>query len=754
MAPRGWVKVSAPLTVLLLLLSVGFPQAVPEAAPVIISQQISTPTPQQEELRLGSSGDDSVREVGTEWIVDYPWPTSDLPNCDDSAKGLVDKLTSKGWSLPWGRYSSGYPRYGNRQVWKSDFTTSNNSYVDDVDLIMFHGHGASGWDWTYWGWRDGPYLTSWHPDRNVLPGGCRQRWGDKDLEWIALHGCSILSDRSRASWASAMNGVHLILGYKTSSYNTRTGGRWASYMVSDGWWDPARTIMQAWFDAADDLQHTGVVARVLAESWDNFNDHIWGQGYVSPDPPVDNWYYYWDHRVGSEPPLQVSPDLEQMMLYEVVPTEVNTDTVRDLGAIFGLVGDVVQDEEGWFHMTTISRTLRVSPSGGFAFEDLSRLWVPSETPPALPSPGDAELIATNFLAANNLLPDDAFLFETVSETLAAVDKTTDEVTQTMAMDWQVIYARHLENSLGEFSVIGPGARLKVHVGEGGEIIGLNHVWRQVQQVAPIPIQSEDWARQLLADYGGRVVLGGLPYADAITITNSTLGYYELANGEEQDYLIPVYIFDADFVIDGQVAFSRYIAIPADQSFLSPVPSINTPTDGSIYAPGETITFTASTSFGTPPYAYTWSSSVDGFLGTGNSISVSTLSVAQREGQVVPHAIIATVMDGGGKIGTTSISVMVCEPVAGADFEYTPPVPAPSQPVTFTGTVTAGSGISSYTWDFGDNSTVVTGTVVSHTYAAAGDYTVVMTATNACGSATHSEMVAVQEKVYLPLVMKR
>ncbi|MBK8554891.1 MAG: PKD domain-containing protein [Lewinellaceae bacterium] len=58
--------------------------------------------------------------------------------------------------------------------------------------------------------------------------------------------------------------------------------------------------------------------------------------------------------------------------------------------------------------------------------------------------------------------------------------------------------------------------------------------------------------------------------------------------------------------------------------------------------------------------------------------------------------------------------------------------------TFTNTTTGGS---SYSWDFGDgNSSTQTNPV--HTYATAGMYTVVLTATNACGTTTSTQTITV------------
>lgn len=75
-----------------------------------------------------------------------------------------------------------------------------------------------------------------------------------------------------------------------------------------------------------------------------------------------------------------------------------------------------------------------------------------------------------------------------------------------------------------------------------------------------------------------------------------------------------------------------------------------------------------------------------------------------------------------------------------------------QATTFTATVSSGSGVS-YNWNFGDQ-TSGSGAVVTHTYAAAGNYTAIVTATNQLGSVTATTSVTVTgQAVFLPTLLK-
>jgi PKD repeat protein len=83
----------------------------------------------------------------------------------------------------------------------------------------------------------------------------------------------------------------------------------------------------------------------------------------------------------------------------------------------------------------------------------------------------------------------------------------------------------------------------------------------------------------------------------------------------------------------------------------------------------------------------------------------------------------------------------CQPVSGTALDWMPDTPTAGEEVTFTGTVAAGDLPVLYDWDFGDGE-AGGGQVVAHTYAAEGDYTVTLTATNACGGEATADSITV------------
>jgi PKD repeat protein len=171
--------------------------------------------------------------------------------------------------------------------------------------------------------------------------------------------------------------------------------------------------------------------------------------------------------------------------------------------------------------------------------------------------------------------------------------------------------------------------------------------------------------------------------------------------------------------------------------------------------GQAITFTGSAT-GTPPITYTWdfgdSSVVDG----PSSVVTHTYTLPGPYTVTLTASNCATATATVAHTITVAPSIPPCEPVTATAFTWTPLTPTVGQVITFTGSATGTPPIT-YTWDFGDSS-VVDGpsSVVTHTYALAGPYTITLAATNGCGQATRTHAIVVvpsRWEVYLPLVFR-
>jgi plastocyanin len=90
------------------------------------------------------------------------------------------------------------------------------------------------------------------------------------------------------------------------------------------------------------------------------------------------------------------------------------------------------------------------------------------------------------------------------------------------------------------------------------------------------------------------------------------------------------------------------------------------------------------------------------------------------------------------------------PIVGLVANSSSPTPLGSA-TAFTATVSTGSHIS-YTWAFGDGQ-LGAGITTTHTYAAFGNYTATVTATNSISTVVANTGVTVLRNVYLPIVSR-
>ena len=648
-------------------------------------------------------GDDGVLEVGVEWINDFPGTVDDRSHWDESCDGLYYRLLADGWSsrFHWTDWSA----------WETDFKSasrggSENSYADNVDIAMLCTHGSGAWDDFWSQGLSSVYFGSTHTDQDLVPGDAYQAYGDKDLEWLAFDSCSVLSDGgpapyyNRGYWAATMNGLHLLLGFSNTMYVWAPGDgyKWADYLQGwkPSWWPfgylrPPYTVTQAWFAAVDDVQPSVTCARVLAEVPDNYNDYLWGKGYVSPDPVHDGTYWHWDHcsagtlqNLGS--PQQKATPLATMPIFEVINRPVDEAFIRQwIAPSFGMSGTMETDGQYFYLIDTSqgqTKTLQVDvASGGWKWLNLSKLWVPTETPPRLPSYDSALVTVDNFFAQQGeSLPGAWYrdfvmpsMDQRVGVEMAGVGiDAQEQILEQTPTDIVLTYGRQVTALAGSasgllqqtFPVVGPGGTTRAYIGDGGEMIGLQGGARDVQATGgQVTVMSADEAWNLfLADHS--IALPQVPWvADEIVKTTEMLGYYEFPLFQSQTELIPVWIFSADFYAGGTLlAGGVQVYVPAATDYLPPLVQIDSPADGDQFRPGQMVTLSGSVvDYGTAPFTFEWTSSLDGFLGSGQTLATPLLSEA-KAGQVVSNTITLHVIDAHGLQGTDSVTVFVRLPV--------------------------------------------------------------------------------------------
>lgn len=149
------------------------------------------------------------------------------------------------------------------------------------------------------------------------------------------------------------------------------------------------------------------------------------------------------------------------------------------------------------------------------------------------------------------------------------------------------------------------------------------------------------------------------------------------------------------------------------------------------------------------------------LGAGQSAPVQVTVHVPSSAPIgtVDTAMITATLDTDPTLSeyVVDTTTVICQPISGANFTFTPSPAEVDQPVVFTGTVTAGQLPITYAWNFGDGSTVGSGNPIAHTFTTSDTFTVWMTATNACPStatATRQVGVVINETyLFLPLVMR-
>ncbi len=115
---------------------------------------------------------------------------------------------------------------------------------------------------------------------------------------------------------------------------------------------------------------------------------------------------------------------------------------------------------------------------------------------------------------------------------------------------------------------------------------------------------------------------------------------------------------------------------------APTVSITAPADGSVFTPGQSINFTGTASDaeeGDLSASISWTSDLDGSLGSGASINTSTLTAGT-------HVITASVTDGNGSSDSDNINVTVnTAPTVSITAPANGSIFTPGQSINFTGT---------------------------------------------------------------------
>ncbi len=121
-----------------------------------------------------------------------------------------------------------------------------------------------------------------------------------------------------------------------------------------------------------------------------------------------------------------------------------------------------------------------------------------------------------------------------------------------------------------------------------------------------------------------------------------------------------------------------------------------------------------------------------------------------------YTAIVTATNSAGSVSASTPVTLTDVPISGLNASNDSPTPV-GNATAFTATISAGTGVT-YQWNFGDGTALGSGATATatHTYAAAGNYTAIVTATNSLGSVSASTPVTITQagfKLYLPLITR-
>jgi hypothetical protein len=218
----------------------------------------------------GDDNDASYPEFGVEYKADY-LVGNDLWQGAISAQGFRNALLNAGWT------ESFFIGDEDRNVNRWTYFGVDQSYVDGTDIVYFAGHG----------WNQGILLNS-EPGKWVYFRNCE--WGDYDAEWILLDGCHTVQLPSELKYYPhyAMNGVHLVCGFDSVGYDLPEDGANVANKLVDGY-----KVRLAWFIGIDENHGSEIRVGIIGENADCGSDHVWREGSVIADPPVDSEIYRW-----------------------------------------------------------------------------------------------------------------------------------------------------------------------------------------------------------------------------------------------------------------------------------------------------------------------------------------------------------------------------------------------------------------------------------------------------------------------------
>jgi hypothetical protein len=339
-----------------------------------------------------------------------------------------------------------------------------------------------------------------------------------------------------------------------------------------------------------------------------------------------------------------------LLVYETKKSDVKPEMFCELAKKFGIDGKVQSTDD--VHLIGAGkRVLAIyKDTGAFWYADFSKLHNPKYIP-RLPSEEKCVKVAQEFLKKNKWLPEGAILDGVHRNIFERVEGKKREKKSkhpnNICVDFRFSY--------NKLKTYGPGAKIKVLIGQNGEVIGLFFAAPEVHEYAEFPALSRGELEETLC----RKL--GVPLK-MVKVRNVKLCYHAESSVVSRRFVQPVYVFDlateAKAKRRSKATLVEFEMHPIPATVFAPVVTIKAPSTRVEIKQGELLSLCCELKGGTPPFKFSWESNVDGHLSDDRVLETKDLSIAHREGRVTSHTIKVKVTDGRGMRDSHNISVKV------------------------------------------------------------------------------------------------
>lgn len=268
--------------------------------------------------------------------------------------------------------------------------------------------------------------------------------------------------------------------------------------------------------------------------------------------------------------LTTSVAQDTLPVFRVSPSNTSESTAHNLmTSVFGNIPYSVSYNDSFFIAYALDNSARVeldSLSGGLWIVDQTRLWNISTRCQNF-STQNAQSTAESFIKKYGLLPTlgtpFSIQFAGLSSTQLRQESTTNaEKHQYSQTEFQLDVSAHytvtvnLPNTKQPIPVVGGGGNFRVTLGRENQLIGYHGVWRDVQNagVGYKTISQADSDNAFLNSTKGLNIIN----------FNSSLAYYSAPIGTYQNYLFPVYVYQATAQFGNETVPLRTTLQPATE----------------------------------------------------------------------------------------------------------------------------------------------------------------------------------------------